>query len=68
MCGGVRFRVDEPLLGALYCHCKRCQRRSGSAFSMTALSAQGSFTITEGADRVRRYHAEGGWVKSFCVN
>jgi hypothetical protein len=66
MCGGVRFRVDEPLLGALYCHCKRCQRRSGSAFSMTALSAQGSFTITEGEDQVRRYHAEGGWTKSFC--
>lgn len=22
MCGGVRFEVSEPLLGALYCHCK----------------------------------------------
>ena len=68
MCGGVRWRVDEPLLGALYCHCKRCQRRSGSAFSMTALTAQGSFTVTDGADLLKRYHPDGGWVKSFCAN
>jgi hypothetical protein len=68
MCGGVRFRVDEPLLGALYCHCKRCQRRSGSAFSMTALTAQGSFSVTAGAELLREYHPDGGYVKSFCTN
>jgi hypothetical protein len=66
MCGGVRFRVDEPLLGALYCHCKRCQRRSGTAFAMTALTAQGSFAVTDGTDLLRDYHPDGGYVKSFC--
>jgi hypothetical protein len=25
MCGAVRFEIAEPLLGALYCHYKRCQ-------------------------------------------
>jgi hypothetical protein len=68
MCGGVRFRVDEPLLGALYCHCKRCQRRGGTAFSMTALTAQGSFAVTDGQDLLRSYHPDGGYVKSFCSN
>ena len=29
-CGAVRFELTEPLLGASYCHCKRCQRRTGS--------------------------------------
>ena len=28
-CGGVRFEVTEPLVAASYCHCTRCQRRSG---------------------------------------
>ena len=32
MCGAVTFAVSRPLVGALYCHCKRCQRRTGSAF------------------------------------
>ena len=30
-CGAVRFEVTAPLVGASYCHCKRCQRRSGTA-------------------------------------
>jgi hypothetical protein len=68
MCGAVRFRVDEPLLGALYCHCKRCQRRSGSAFSMTALTAQGSFAVTEGAELLQAYRPEDGYHKHFCSN
>jgi hypothetical protein len=34
MSGQVRFEVAAPLVGALYCHCTRCQRRSGTAFSM----------------------------------
>src|SRR6266545_4922660 len=41
MCERVRFEIAEPLLGALYCHCKRCQRRTGSAFSVTATTCSG---------------------------
>ncbi|HSI30089.1 MAG TPA: GFA family protein [Miltoncostaeaceae bacterium] len=39
----MRIEVTTPLLGAVYCHCTRCQRRAGSAFSLTALTAPGSF-------------------------
>ena len=28
-CGAVRFEVTAPLAVASYCHCKRCQRRTG---------------------------------------
>jgi hypothetical protein len=65
-CGAVRFELSEPLLGALYCHCKRCQRRTGSAFSVTALTAVGSFELKSGAERVTSYRPPDGWVKSFC--
>jgi hypothetical protein len=68
MCGAVSFRVSEPLLGAAYCHCKRCQRRTGTAFSVTALTQPGSFAITSGEDRVRTYDpGDGGWKKYFCA-
>jgi hypothetical protein len=66
MCGGVRFEVSEPLLGSLYCHCKRCQRRTGTAFSVSALTAPGSFRISKGAELVRSWAPPEGWVKSFC--
>ncbi len=32
-CGAVRFEVTAPLVKASYCHCKRCQRRTGTAVS-----------------------------------
>jgi hypothetical protein len=67
MCGAVRFEVREPILGALYCHCKRCQRRSGSTFSVTALTMPGSFAVTQGEHLVRSWQPpDDGWVKSFC--
>ena len=50
LCEGVRFEVSEPLHGALYCHCTRCQRRTGTAFSVSALTVAG----------LVRDHARGG--------
>jgi hypothetical protein len=68
MCGRVRFEITSPLLGALYCHCKRCQRRTGSAFSVTALTLPGSFELTDGEEVVRAWRPpDDGWVKSFCT-
>jgi hypothetical protein len=66
MCGAVRFEVSKPLVGALYCHCKRCQRRIGTAFSVSALTAPGSLEITEGSEQVRSWDPGDGWIKSFC--
>jgi hypothetical protein len=67
MCGSVRYEVHEPLLAALYCHCKRCQRRSGSAFSVTALTVPGSLRVTQGTEALRSWRPPDGWVKSFCA-
>ena len=67
LCGEVRFEVSEPPLGALYCHCKRCQRRTGTGVSVSALAVPGSFRVTAGEDLVRSWDPrDGGWVKSFC--
>lgn len=67
MCGRVRFEVSEPLVRALYCHCKRCQRRTGTAFSVSALTAPGSFTLVEGEDVVGAWRPPEGWQKFFCT-
>ncbi len=66
MCGGVRWRLSAPALGAGCCHCKRCQRRTGTAFSLTVLPAPGSFELTEGAELLRSWSAGDGWTKYFC--
>jgi hypothetical protein len=67
LCGAVGFTVSGPLTGARYCHCRRCQHRTGTAFSVSGLTDAGSFAISTGAEHVTSYAPEdGGWVKSFC--
>jgi hypothetical protein len=36
-CGHVRYRVDAPPLFVHCCHCRWCQRETGSAFAINAL-------------------------------
>src|SRR3954469_2572970 len=66
LCGGVRFEVAEAPLYASYCHCTRCQRRTGTAASANARLAPGSLRIVQGADLVRAYAPPDGAVKEFC--
>ena len=66
LCGAVRFEVTEPPLSANYCHCTRCQRRTGTASSAQARLAPGSLRIVSGEDQVRGYEPPDGFPKFFC--
>ena len=66
MCGGVRFELSEPLREAVYCHCTRCQRRTGTAASANARIPPGSLRITAGEELVRSYDPGDGAIKDFC--
>jgi hypothetical protein len=66
VCGGVRFEVDEALGVASYCHCTRCQRRTGTASSAQARVASGSLRVVAGDELVREWLPDDGWAKCFC--
>ena len=66
LCGGVRFEVTEPFVSAGYCHCMRCQRRTGTAASASARVAPGSLRILAGKELVADYRPPDGFVKCFC--
>ncbi len=67
-CGVVRFQINEPLVAAAYCHCTRCQRRSGTAAAASARIVPGSLVVTQGEDRLRGWWAGDGLEKVFCVD
>jgi hypothetical protein len=66
-CGAVRFVVDAPLEFATYCHCTRCQRRTGTAASAQGRTAPGTLRVTEGEEHLGSWAPERGWEKLFCV-
>ena len=65
-CGAVRYEVTAPFASAAYCHCTRCQRRSGTAASANARVRPGSVRVVAGEDELRAWAPEGGSEKVFC--
>src|SRR4051812_18708774 len=65
-CGAVRYEVDGPLVTATYCHCRVCQRRTGTAAAANAHPAPDAFRIVAGQDHLRMWQPEGGGEKWFC--
>jgi hypothetical protein len=67
LCGGIRYEVTEPLVSAGYCHCTRCQRRTGTAAAASARIVPGSLRVVQGEELVRCWDpGDGGWLKCFC--
>jgi hypothetical protein len=67
LCGGVRFEVTEKPVRASYCHCTRCQRRTGTAAAASARLVPGTLRITSGEELIRFYDpGDGGFEKHFC--
>ena len=67
LCGGVRFEVTEPLVQSAYCHCTRCQRRTGTGSSAQARAPRGAVRVVSGMDLVRTFTPpDHGWPKAFC--
>ena len=67
LCGAVRFELTEPAGVAGYCHCTRCQRRTGSAVSAQARIDGRTFRLLSGDEQVRAWrHPDGGFEKCFC--
>jgi hypothetical protein len=63
----VRFEVTEPLVSSGYCHCTRCQRRTGTAASASARIEQGSLRILSGEELIRAWNPpDKGFAKAFC--
>ena len=47
-CGEVRIRAEGAPLVTMACHCRGCQRMSGSAFSLSSLYPADRFAVSAG--------------------
>jgi hypothetical protein len=69
LCGGVRFELTEPPVAFTYCHCTRCQRRTGTAASPQVRIEPGSLRFSSGEELVKGWQPpDNGFEKCFCSN
>jgi hypothetical protein len=66
-CGSVRYKLTTEPIRLAACHCKECQRQSGSAFGMSMQVKRGSLTVTGLTKQVTRIADSGNEVTGvFC--
>jgi hypothetical protein len=69
-CGAVRYRLEGQPLALAVCHCRECQRQSGSAFGMSLIVPKESFRLLSGQPKTFSRAADSGGevVCSFCAD
>ena len=67
LCGAVRFELTAPPRSAGYCHCTRCQRRTGTGSSVSAFIDPDSLRWLQGEALIKGWlPATDGAEKCFC--
>ncbi|KAK9452497.1 Mss4-like protein [Dipodascopsis uninucleata] len=67
-CGACRYEICGNPYTTVICHCKSCQRQSGSAFGTSLLFESTCFRMTQGNTREFRRQSDSGAVMHgfFC--
>jgi hypothetical protein len=69
LCGGVQFEITSAPIAMTYCHCTRCQRRSGAAASAQIRIEPGAIRFLQGEELVKGWDPpDEGHEKCFCSN
>lgn len=71
LCGGVQYTVDpSAVVGAGHCHCKDCQRCTGSGFATFLFVPEAALDVASGDVGSFEVTGESGGavVRSFCKN
>lgn len=73
LCGSVQYQItgelptrDGNILLPVYCHCKMCQRATGSSFLVGTMVPDAQFNLKSGHDLITRYESSVGVFRSFC--
>ena len=66
LCGAVRFEIEGEFEEMHHCHCSRCRKAHGAAFSTFARTTKANVNVVSGGDRVRRFRSSPPVERSFC--
>ena len=68
-CGAIRYACTAAPLVSLNCHCRDCQRETGSAFAPILAVPKAAFTLTHGSPQYFALTADSGQTtrRAFCA-
>jgi hypothetical protein len=57
LCGSVRYELYQELGDFGYCHCRSCQKASGSVHAANAPIERAQFKLTSGSDLLKEFES-----------
>jgi hypothetical protein len=66
LCGNVRYEISGEIGDIVHCHCLKCRKAYGSAFSSVAAVNDKSFTLL-GEGNLKDYESSPGKHRYFCL-
>ena len=67
LCGEVKFEIEGDYEHFFICHCRYCQKDTGSAYAANLFIKSGSFNWLSGQEKVKDFNLSSTrHVKSFC--
>ncbi|QBG36900.1 GFA family protein [Litorilituus sediminis] len=69
LCGEVNFEIDGDFESFYLCHCKYCQKDTGSAHASNLFSSVAKLVWQSGQEKIKTYELPSTrHIKSFCSN
>ncbi|AEF54363.1 glutathione-dependent formaldehyde-activating GFA [Marinomonas posidonica IVIA-Po-181] len=65
-CGNVSFEISGDIPDLYQCHCKLCQKQSGSTSNTATIVKESDFKWVSGTDSISHWKKDSGFTSHFC--
>ncbi|WP_144393472.1 GFA family protein [Pleionea sediminis] len=66
LCGTVKFVINTTVTGLYQCHCKLCQKQSGSTSNTATIVKEKDFEWLSGMNSITHWKKDTGFTSDFC--
>ena len=66
LCGSIQLTINSDLSDFGYCHCRSCQKASGSAFGANAGVERDAVIVQDSGNTLNEYESSPGKFRAFC--
>ena len=66
LCGAATYEASGPVIRLNLCHCRMCQKTSGSAYGAFLRVAKASLHWRTGASHISTFESSPGVTRAFC--
>ncbi len=66
LCGEIRYEIHGEIGDIIQCHCQRCRKASGTAYTTNALVKVSDFKFIQGEQLLKKFQSSATIQRCFC--